>query len=220
MDIVMRLFQRWEPKPEPKKKRGPVSPHLERNALIVERISKGETLAGVGKDYGVSRQRIEQIVQKAGIKVGIRRSPTVDAMVRDYQGGESLDIIAARHGYPYALARAALQNRGIIVPPKPPHRKYLSTPHGTLYGYVYYGCRCDECVMGQRIARRQEHVNRLARADSLPPEKHGSASTYTNYGCRCQPCTKANTIANKPYQKAWAARQRAKKAIAMREVRE
>lgn len=191
MDIVMRLFQRAWGTPEPKKKRGPVSPHLERNALIVERITKGETLQAVATDYGVSRQRIEQIIKREGITLGYRRNPRITAMVAAYEAGESLDVIAARHGYPYVLARGALKHRGIIVPPKQPRRKYLTTPHGTLYAYVHYKCRCDACVTAQRVARREAKASRYARVGTLPPEKHGNYSTYLNWGCRCQPCRKA-----------------------------
>jgi hypothetical protein len=199
----------WE-KPKPKRGRPPIS---ERNALIVERISKGETLAAVGKDYGVTRQRIEQIVKRAGIKVGIRRSPVLDAMAKEYQAGESLDTIAARHGYDYADARMALKHRGIVVPPKPQYRKYFSTPHGTYYGYQGYGCRCDLCMDAARANYKKGQIDRMSRVNTLPPEKHGNASTYLNWGCRCEPCRKANNAYNKPYQRAYYARQKAKKAI-------
>jgi uncharacterized protein (DUF433 family) len=200
------------PQPKPKRGRTPgqVSAHAERDAIIVDRIRKGETLQAVATDYGISRQRIEQIIKREGIKLGMRRSPAVDAMVAAYQAGESLDAIAARLGYSYSAARAALQNRGIVVPRKPPYRKYLTTPHGTYYGYAGYGCKCDLCMDAARAQYKKGSQDRKTRVDTLPPEKHGLMSTYLNWGCRCQPCTTANTIYNKPYSKAWNTRNRDK----------
>lgn len=181
-----------------------------RNLVIVDRITRGETLQAVGTDYGITRERVRQIVLMAGIKVGIRHSTVIDSMVTTYQAGESLDTIAERLGYLYRDARSALQGRGIAVPPKPPYRKYLNTPHGTAYGYVYYQCRCDECVAAIRAARIAQKKDRHARVGTLPSEKHGNYSTYLNWGCRCQPCRKAFQIHNKPYSAAWRARNRDK----------
>ncbi len=65
---------------------------------------------------------------------------------------------------------------------------------GTGTGYVYYQCRCPECVSAwtqRRADRRTFKANRLASDPTLAP--HGVANTYTNWGCRCAPCTAANT---------------------------
>lgn len=41
-------------------------PAEERNALMVERYIEGETLDAIGQDYGVTRERVRQIVSKVG----------------------------------------------------------------------------------------------------------------------------------------------------------
>ena len=58
------------------------------------------------------------------------------------------------------------------------------TKHGTRYGNVYYGCKCDACLRASAeysaARRKTEHPNHVAR--------HGTTSEYVNYNCRCREC--------------------------------
>lgn len=62
----------------------PPTPANDRSAIIMARFERGETLAEIGKDFGVSRERIRQIVKKeGGTARGYgkpRRAPVWDAL--------------------------------------------------------------------------------------------------------------------------------------------
>jgi hypothetical protein len=84
--------------------------------------------------------------------------------------------------------------------------------HGTVQGRRR-GCNCVECIEGARRYKRAQFARlreRFQRGEIQP--KHGKASTYSNYGCRCGPCTRAALEYGRPYQRAYAERQRAKRA--------
>ena len=63
--------------------------------------------------------------------------------------------------------------------------------HGTVNGYINYGCRCSACTKANSdylVPRARER-----RANGLEPNdrRHGTDNGYTNYGCRCSRCTVA-----------------------------
>lgn len=59
--------------------------------------------------------------------------------------------------------------------------------HGTLYGYQYMKCRCDQC----RERKRGSRGSRVARAAYGRPAEHGEVLRYRR-GCRCTDCRSAN----------------------------
>ena len=63
-------------------------------------------------------------------------------------------------------------------------RRYKKLPHGTVSGYLYWGCRCEECRQACR-----DYYGRKSRAEHLaeitPP--HGTPNRYWT-GCRCDEC--------------------------------
>jgi hypothetical protein len=60
--------------------------------------------------------------------------------------------------------------------------------HGTLSGYVYRKCRCDECRTNWAEYNADRRIAAL-RAGFAGAE-HARRSTYL-LGCRCQPCRQA-----------------------------
>lgn len=64
-------------------------------------------------------------------------------------------------------------------------------PHGTVSGYSYHKCRCDECKAANRAYRlgRREAVYGPPRP---PRPVHGTLYRYKR-GCRCEECKAANT---------------------------
>lgn len=59
---------RLEGAPIAARTRGARKNQTDRNALIVDRYRSGETLEAIGNDYGLSRERIRQIVRKHGVE--------------------------------------------------------------------------------------------------------------------------------------------------------
>lgn len=58
---------REEGAPIPNRTRGARKIHGDRNVVIVDRYQSGETLEAIGNDYGLSRERIRQIIRKHGV---------------------------------------------------------------------------------------------------------------------------------------------------------
>lgn len=73
--------------------------------------------------------------------------------------------------------------------------------HGTPWGYVGRGCRCEACTEAKRAAER-EYAH---RPKTWPTWAHGRLTTYKQ-GCRCEVCRGANTRAHAD----WKARCRPK----------
>ena len=65
------------------------------------------------------------------------------------------------------------------------HQKPL--PHGTVNGYIGWGCRCEECQQARR-----DYYGHKSRADydAERAAQHGTESKYTR-GCRCEDCREA-----------------------------
>lgn len=65
--------------------------------------------------------------------------------------------------------------------------------HGTLNGYGYHGCRCDECVAAQRAyaAGRARARTRNPPKFSADDPRHGTVNGYGNQRCRCDACRSA-----------------------------
>jgi hypothetical protein len=56
--------------------------------------------------------------------------------------------------------------------------------HGTISGYQYHGCRCDECRTAMRAAKRKW----VASVKGTEPREHGTLTGYVNHYCRCDLC--------------------------------
>ncbi len=66
-------------------------------------------------------------------------------------------------------------------------------PHGTISGYSYWKCRCQQCAEASRTYARQALTRRKKRLAAYPDSpSHGTPSAY-NAGCRCTPCREAWT---------------------------
>lgn len=66
----------------------------------------------------------------------------------------------------------------------------MTIKHGTVSGYSYHKCRCDQCRAASteyRRKRRQRGIN----ADS--PITHGTLTGY-DLGCRCDPCRHGKSV--------------------------
>lgn len=70
------------------------------------------------------------------------------------------------------------------------------TPHGTVRGYLYYGCRCAECHQARRDyygeRPRDEYLAEVTKG-------HGTQAWYAK-GCRCEECRKAAATARRKYR--------------------
>lgn len=167
------------------KKAESIKPPSER-AIIMARlyVEDGLTLAEIGERYGISRERVRQIIKPFGLEAhyGRRRKEGRARLLREaHQRIASRESTTAqeaeRIGYasPSGLY-GAFSRLGLLLPQKPP------AEHGTTTRYRS-GCRCEDC----RRENRRKAIARRARG----PKVHGSSSSYFNYGCRCQECSEA-----------------------------
>ena len=65
--------------------------------------------------------------------------------------------------------------------------------HGTVSGYVTYGCRCTGCSKAMRAYRQK----RITAGLQVGDYRHGTVSGYRDYGCRCSECRKATMTAQR-----------------------
>jgi Sigma-70, region 4 len=155
--------------------------------LLVSRVEEMQrlrdvdrlTLAEIGERYGISKQRVGQLIGKQGDSVERerleqfqqQRLETIERVVAgEISAAEGAEIsgITLRTFLNYSL-----DTFGIKLTKESPE-------HGTPYRYNR-GCRCDDCRAARREYRRQW------RATASPP-KHGTQNAYCNYACRCPKC--------------------------------
>lgn len=74
-------------------------------------------------------------------------------------------------------------------------KRKRSITHGTLYGYVYFRCRCGLCSAASSSYRRKRIV-----APIQGRWTHGTTSGYSS-GCRCRLCMDAHNAYNREYRK-------------------
>lgn len=68
--------------------------------------------------------------------------------------------------------------------------------HGTLYGYLKRGCRCEECRAAKRESARRQRKSSSVRASYGRDVPHGDPLCYTR-GCRCDECKSGHAAAER-----------------------
>jgi sigma-70-like protein len=164
------------------------------------------TMQEIGDRYGISRERVRQILAPLGLEMhyGARKHEEREARLREaharIKAGEStFETEAKTLGYSSSeRLRTAFWQLGLKL-----KRKHRGPQHGSLYRYSHLKCRCPKC----RKAARDAYAERIAKG----PTKHGTASSYRNYGCRCPRCKAAERL----YQrKRKAEKRQAKEPVA------
>lgn len=151
--------------------------------------SRGLTTQEIADQYGVSRQRVHQLIKPFGLaghygkrKQDERVRRLTEACARIRTGESTSAEEAERLGYANAgTLRGAMFELGLRL-----RDEWKAAEHGTVLRYRQ-GCKCDECRRAHRedlYAVRQAHVI----------TEHGLATNYVNYGCRCAECREAVRI--------------------------
>lgn len=174
-------------------------------SLVMARLyaEEGLTLAEIGERYGITRERVRQILKPFGLEAhyGKKQREQRARLVR-----QAHERVIARE----STVREEAENLGYMCPSSLYSRFWLMglslpsrTPeHGTPQRYRSGKCRCDLC-RAANTARMKEM--RQARTAS----QHGVASSYFNFGCRCPECR----AAGRTYRRELKARQRQKKQV-------
>lgn len=160
----------------------------ERKARMIELYADGYTLGDIAREYGISRQRVHQIIQGSydTAHYGARRKAKREGEIfRSYElilaGDSTIQAEAERLGIKQNTLRGQFSEWGWrLTPPSP--------EHGTAYRYKR-GCRCEECKAATRELKRKMKLR--------GPPQHGTESGYKNYGCRCEECKAAGAENNR-----------------------
>lgn len=157
----------------------------ERDAEIVTLYQSGLALAAVGARFGLTRERIRQILNVAGVSERHRGSSARRMALEAFAYAESEGLSIGGAARRYGLSADALGNQWRRLGLKLPARVVAHSR----YRYLRYGCRCDVCKEAVR-----EHSRSLK---TRGPPHHGTASGYRNYGCRCDLCRQAGSEDNR-----------------------
>ncbi len=79
--------------------------------------------------------------------------------------------------------------------------------HGTVSGYIYRACRCEECLQAVRDYYGHKPLA-VQRAETR--KSHGSRAEYQR-GCRCDECRAHQTAVRRAYRHAHPEEERAYK---------
>lgn len=152
-------------------------------------VEEGRSYAQIAEEYGISRQRVGQILGPLNLapdrgQAMIVREQTLRAAHARLLDGSTLGEEAEALGYSSGESlRGALYDLGLRVV-----RERPVPEHGTRARYrsLKHACRCDEC----RRANREMG----GKLKGKEPPNHGTYSGYINYACRCHACREAHRI--------------------------
>lgn len=161
--------------------------------------------ADIGKMWGVSRQRAQQVIAAAGdafpAPVGrFGKSWLWDrAVIERFERPSKRPVpehgsrLRYRNGCRCRVCRAGVYVRNRDLKANRLERAIpADVPHGAST-YTNWGCRCEECTVAHSARMKRDRRRRLA--GPIPAHvKHGKPSTYINWGCRCGPCTEAELL--------------------------
>jgi len=142
-------------------------------------VAKNWTLQAIGDQYGISRERVRQIVGN----VGYERRSTAQKKLRESLGqvlklwanGENFSAISLETKVPLH----AIQSLHLPRNPAP-------LVHGTASCYSYHGCRCPECRAANAKRTRDRHGARRRNGLCI---QCGAPSPDT---WRCRACANHN----------------------------
>jgi hypothetical protein len=158
---------------------------MTRNEWIADLyLNQRWSMTEIGKEVGVSRERIRQILVASGVEDrhnwSLRREARENSLLAAWahilEGTRTLEGEADRLGIAPGTLRMELNKRKLRIPRAQPQ-------HGTRHRYAYYSCRCEDCVQANR-----DYMRSLKQKEA---PHHGTPSGYRNYACRCEPCRQA-----------------------------
>lgn len=161
--------------------------HARRQIMLDMYLKEELTLEEIGDEFGISRQRVGQIIgpQREKSHYGRKRQEERRRRIEEAHANVLNESTVAQEAERLGVKReslyAAFARQGLKLAPE-------QREHGTYYRYRK-GCRCTECV----DAAKEEKLQRFIRGPSI----HGTESAYQNYGCRCRPCRNAARAARR-----------------------
>lgn len=157
----------------------PPKPASDRNVRIMARYAAGDTYEAIAADFGVTRQRIEQIIRKEGGAprghVGKRTCPAWDRVneIRSLaESGVSTRDIAERVGDTYGNVLRVCHDAGIVI-----HRikreRSPATVERALEIARDYGSGLKTTEIAEKHGIQQPHVFAYLRIAGVKPNRLG-----------------------------------------------
>ena len=146
-------------------------PELEaRNKYLIKEARKGRQLTELAKEYGISRERVRQIVSAAGVIASeISRERTQkrnQELVEDAHKGASLRVLSEKYGLRDDFIRQILRSNGF-------GRSGFCIDCGKKVGM-----KRDRCVACARIRHRSLLVNRYHNNSEYRDRYHENQNRY------------------------------------------
>lgn len=176
--------------------------HPDRNARIVAAFDAGETLGAIGESYGVTRERVRQIVQRAGreprlpgimVVAAVKRTARLsrvetaksihkrrnDSMAADLRAGMSIADVALKHDAHIHTAAAVAKAIGPLPRGTAPYR-YTPEQRDEMKAAILAGEKARDISrrlnMSERTIRTAMHM--LKVKGKLPDTYGGSPGRY------------------------------------------
>jgi hypothetical protein len=151
---------------------------------------QGLSYAQIGERYGITRQRVGQLIGDLGLAPGRAARSRAEheiavraAHARLAAGETTREAEIEAMGYKnWDSLYSAFRELGLKV-----ERQHEPAPHGT--DTRYRKCRDDDGRPCE--ACRKAHSEVQGRLRGRKPPKHGTVSGYQNYRCRCKRCVAA-----------------------------
>lgn len=156
----------------------------ERNAAIVVAYVGGTPSADLARRFGVSRERVRQVLLKSGCVLPGERKCSVEGCA-----------IAPR----YPRLACASHSKTSKEP-----RVLVRNQHGTFESYQRRGCHCALCRDAARARADDQRQKRWRMRETNPERVPHGYSGYINWGCRCDVCFEA--MFGRPRTRAFAPR--------------
>jgi|GEM_PF-5432590 len=154
----------------------------ERIDTIMAMRAEGKTLEQIGHALGVTRERIRQVVVKAGKMAEFAERPLTPeerAAAEEYRNGQSLDFVAAQLNVCAPTARRVIERAGIAIRPSKRGKPIADAIAQPIAERYLSGAKVTDIATEFGLKKPEQIYRYLAAAGIKPTRQPGSGRIAT-----------------------------------------